>query len=175
MSTARRRRRQREIENVDSSESSDEKLRRKLDRLHGSNALVWARWQQMIGMLGFIVFFYAAFHSYHDVVRHYRNNAHLPFWSNVADCLWQITVHIITAVNALTIRQYIKSYPSPQSKQWLLYLWPISVAECMFILHSFPMGTFYLMLCLGMVYFIDSQQEKFKKTKDEIQKMTKQH
>ena len=169
MSTRRRRQRQRD--NAESTESADEMLRRKLNTLHGNNAIVWARWQQQIGLMGFVVFFYAAYHSYSDLMHHYENNKHLPFWSNIMDCLWQILVHIVTAINALMTRKYIATYPSPKSRKWLFYVWPISAIECMFITHSFPMGTFYLLICLGMVYFIDSQQKIFKTPKRDIHKL----
>eukprot|EP01084_Bolivina_argentea_P207008 353289_1 len=169
MSTSRRRQRQREM--ADSTAGGEEMLRRKLNALHGNNAIIWARWQQQIKILGFIVLFYACYHSYHDLTHHYENNKHLPFWENILDCLGQILVHIITGINALLTRQYITLYPSPRAKNWLFYAWPISIIECLFIMHSFPMGTFYLMICLGMVYFVDSQQKIFKDTRNGLHKL----
>eukprot|EP00483_Globobulimina_turgida_P007975 UN07991 len=173
MSNLRRRQRKREM--ADSTESGEEMIKRKLNLLHGNNAIIWARWQQQIKILGFIVFFYAAYHSFYDLTYHYENNKHLSFWPNILDCLWQISVHLITGINALLIRQYITTYPSPKSKNWLFYVWPISIVECLFIMHSFPMGTFYLLICLGMVYFVDSQQKVFKSTRNDINKLASKH
>mmetsp|Transcript_35702 Transcript_35702/g.31497 ORF Transcript_35702/g.31497 Transcript_35702/m.31497 type:complete len:175 (-) Transcript_35702:16-540(-) len=173
MSNLRRRERRRQY--AESSESGEEMLKKRLYTLHGNNAIIWARWQQQIKFLGWIVFFYAGYHSYNDLIYHYQNNKHLEFIPNILDCLWQIAVHIITAINALFVRQYINLYPSPKSKMWLFYIWPISIIECLFIMHSFPMGTFYLLLCLAMVYFVDSQQEVFKATKGDIHKLASKH
>eukprot|EP01084_Bolivina_argentea_P193324 331688_1 len=163
MSNLRRRARRREY--AESCESGEEMIKRKLNTLHGNNAIIWARWQQQIKFLGFVVFLYAAYHSYHDLMRHYANNKHLPLWANILDCFGQILVHIITGINALLARQYITTYPSPKSKTWLWYVWPVSIIECLFITHSFPMGTFYLLICLAMVYFVDAQQQVFKSTR----------
>ena len=171
MSNLRRRQRRREY--AESSESGQEMLRKKLNTLHGNNAIIWARWQQQIKFLGFIVFFYAGYHSYNDLIFHYNNNKHLPFMDNILDCLWQILVHIITAINALIIRKYIDLYPSPKAKKWLLYILVISTVECLFLMHSFPMGTFYLLISLSMVYFVDTQQKIFKQTKTDLQKLSK--
>ena len=171
MSTSRQRRKQRQRETVDSTESSEELLRRKLNTLHGNNAIIWAKWQNQIKIMGIFVFLYALYHSYTDLTVHYANNQHLEFTDNVLDCLWQISVHMTTGINALLTRQYITNYPSPNTRNWLLYAWPTSVIECMYITHAFPMGTFYLLVCLGMVYFVDSQQKTFKSTRRDINKL----
>ena len=57
MSKLRRRQRQREY--ADSTKSGEEMLQMKLRTLHGTNAIIWARWQQQIKFLGWIVLFHA--------------------------------------------------------------------------------------------------------------------
>ena len=157
-----RRRRQRRQEMADSTESGSEMLRKKINKLHYSNARIWGEWQSQVTFIGWFVIIYAVYHAINDLREHFNNNQHLALFENVLDCLWQILVHIVTGINAYLIRQYIKTYPLPQAKKWLFYILPISTFECMFIMHAFPMGTFYLMVCLSMVYFIDYQGDVFK-------------
>lgn len=167
------RRRKRTAQRMDGTESGEELIRQRLFRLQMENARLWGQWQSNIVFLGWLVLFYAIYHTVNDFIHHYSNNEHLPFLQNISKCIFDIFNHLITVLNAYLVRNYIKIYPEPGSKKWLKYAWIASTFECfcIFLHKAFPMGTFYLMISMSMVYFIDYQSSRFQETIRDFKKM----
>lgn len=150
----------------DSTKSGAEILDEKLARIQYESAHVSVRWIEGMSNLSFFIIIYAIFHIYKDSLEYIDAMEHdWELW-HVLDILAHIGVHFFTIVNALFIKKYLKSVE--KDKKSLYYSIMMSMAEILFIMHSFPMGTFYLLVSMAILHFVEYQNKQVAQNIDDI-------
>ena len=105
-------------------------------------------------------------------MKHYNNNKHLDIIYNILDCLYQISTHFVTFINVYVLKKYMSLYPDKKGDIWIRISYFISFIECLSFQHTFPIGTFYLVMCLFMVFFVTFNDRQMKSNLNKMKQMT---